>query len=203
MPESGPPRVILASGSVTRHRLLADAGVACMVEAPNVDEEECKIALRAEGATATEAAEALAELKALRISRKIPEALVIGSDQMLECDGRWFEKSTTIEEARATLLELRGRTHTLLSAVVVSRGGTRIWHHVSKATLTMRPFSDDFLDLYLESVGDGALSSVGAYHLEGVGAQLFSRVQGDYFTVLGLPLLPLLDTLRNHKVIGT
>jgi hypothetical protein len=127
--------------------------------------------------------------------------LVIGADQVLECDGVLFDKPVDLAAARAQLLALRGRTHRLVSAVVLARDGQRAWHHVDRADLTMRDFSAGFLDHYLESSGDAVLSSVGAYQLEGRGVQLFVRIDGDYFSILGLPLLPLLDILREQGVL--
>lgn len=198
---AGIPPVILASASAARGRLLAAAGVAVAREAAAVDEAEIKRSLAAEGASADRAAEALAELKAVKVSRRHPDALVIACDQMLDCGGRWFDKPDSPAAARVQLLALAGRSHRLLTAVVVLRNGARLWHHTGTATLTMRPLSESFVDAYLAAAGDAALSSVGAYQLEGLGAQLFARIDGDYFTILGLPLLPLLDFLRNHGVL--
>jgi septum formation protein len=195
------PPVILASGSDTRRRMLTAAGVAVDIEVPAVDEAEVKTALRAAGATPQEVAEALADLKATRVSRRRPDALVIGADQMLDCEGVWFDKPDDMATAREQLRALRGRRHRLVSAVVVAREGRRIWHAVDEACLTMRPFSEHFLAAYLDAVGAEACRSVGAYQLEGRGAQLFNRVEGDYFTILGLPLLPLLEFLRNWMVV--
>lgn len=201
-PRAAETQLILASGSAVRARLLAEAGIAFHREVAAVDEAQVKAALKAEGAAATLAAETLAELKAQRISRRYPEALVIGADQILDCGGTWFDKPADQAAARAALLALRGRSHLLLSSVVVVRGGDRLWHRNERAALLMREFSDDFVDAYLAATGDDALQSVGAYQLEGLGAQLFARIDGDYFTILGLPLLPLLDFLRNHGVVG-
>lgn len=198
-----PPRVILASGSKTRHHMLTNAGLTVETNPPRVDEAEVKAALYAEGASAGDCAEALAELKALRIARRAPEALVIGADQMLVCEGQWFDKPVDREAARKTLLQLRGKTHQLVTCVVIAHEGRRIWHHLETADLSMRQFSDHFLEGYLDAVGDRALESVGAYQLESVGAQLFNRVKGDHFTILGLPLLPLLDFLRSWNVVNS
>jgi septum formation protein len=198
--EPGVPGLILASASAVRARLLTDAGLRIAQEAAAVDEAEVKTALKAEGASAAVVAETLAELKALKVSRRRPGALVVGCDQMLDCDGRWFDKPGSLDAARTQLLALAGRRHRLLCGVVVVRDGVRIWHHNAVATLTMRGFSEAFLDAYLAAAGDAALASVGAYQLEGLGAQLFARIEGDYFTILGLPLLPLLDFLRQHGV---
>ncbi|OYD86121.1 Maf family protein [Azospirillum brasilense] len=196
------PTVVLASGSRTRAEMMERAGVRVILAPAAVDEEEIKLAARAEGAPVEDVAEALAELKAQRVTRKHPGALVIGADQMLECEGRWFDKPADRDAARAQLQDLRGKTHRLVSCAVVIRDGERLWHHVDRARLAMRPFSDTFLDSYLNAAGDDVLGSVGAYHLEGLGAQLFHRVDGDFFTILGLPLLPLLGFLRVHGVIA-
>lgn len=196
-----PPTVVLASGSRFRAAMLEAAGVPITVEPPSVDEAAVKAAMRAQRADAAEAAEALAALKAQQISGRWPGALVIGADQMLECDGTWFDKPADRPQARKTLLQLRGRTHELVSAVCVVRDHLILWHHVARAGLTMRAFGDAFLDSYLARTGDAATDSVGAYQLEGLGIQLFSRIEGDHFTIIGLPLLPLLDFLRGHGVI--
>lgn len=193
--------VILASGSATRLTLLRQAGLTVDAIAPSVDEQEMKAAFQAEKAPAEACAEALAELKAVRISQRHPGALVIGADQMLDCNGVWFDKPADEDHARAHLQALRGKAHRLVTAAVVARNGSRIWHTIDTAKLTMRPFSDAFLDDYLRRTGPAVLGSVGAYHLEGLGAQLFARVEGDFFTILGLPLLPLLGFLRDHGVL--
>jgi len=194
-------RVVLASGSATRREMLARAGVEVEIDPPAVDEDMVKASFRAEGARAEEVSEALAEMKAMRVTRRHPGALVIGADQMLDCNGTWFDKPPDPDHARAQLIALRGKTHRLVSTAVVVRDGVRIWHRTDRATLTMRNFSDAFLDDYLARAGTAVLGSVGAYQLEGLGAQLFARVEGDYFTVLGLPLLPLLDYLRVQGVL--
>ena len=193
--------VVLASASRSRAMLLGNAGVDAVRDPAAIDEEEVKASFRAEGADAATVAQALAELKAQRVSGRYPGALVIGADQMLDCNGVWFDKPVDRDHARAHLAALRGRTHELIAAVVVVRDRAVLWHHVARARLTVRPFGDAFLEDYLDRVGDDALLSVGAYQLEGLGAQLFSRIEGDYFTVLGLPLLPLLGFLRGHGVV--
>jgi septum formation protein len=194
------PQLILASSSPSRRQLLSNAGLTFEVQPPGVDEEEAKRSLLS-GRTAPQGiAEKLAEMKAMRISEKHPEAMVVGGDSTLACQGRLFDKPPTIEAARKQLLALRGQTHELFSCVVVARGGTRLWHWNERARLTMRPFNEAFLDAYLARAGDAVLGSVGAYQLEGLGAHLFSRVDGDYFTILGLPLLPLLSFLAGHGI---
>ncbi|WP_151179902.1 Maf family protein [Hypericibacter terrae] len=195
------PRLLLASASPTRRRLLEQAGLEFSAEAAPIDEEEAKLALEGEGADGPALAEALAELKAVAVARRHPGAFVIGADQVLDCEGRRYDKPRDEAAARAQLMALRGRTHQLISALVVVRDGRRLWHHIDRATLTMRPFSPAFLDEYLARSMPGILSSVGAYQLEARGAQLFSRIEGDYFTILGLPLLPLLDFLRPHGLV--
>ena len=136
------------------------------------------------------------------MAARVPEeSIVIGADQLLEIDGAWLEKPADLAAARAQLLRLRGREHRLVSGVVAFRGGSRIWHQVDVARLWLRPFSEAFLDFYLASAGPGILASVGAYEFEGLGGQLMSRVEGDFFTILGLPLLPLLQFLRDQGVL--
>lgn len=193
--------VILASASAARQTMLRQAGLEVDVEPAAVDEAELKASFRAAGAAAGDVAEALAELKAQRISRRRTGALVVGADQMLACGSVWFDKPPDRDHARAQLTALRGRTHELVSSVVTVRDGGRLWHHTDRARLTMRDFTYAFLDAYLDRVGDAALASVGGYQLEGPGAQLFARVEGDYFTVLGLPLLPLLEHLRQQGLL--
>ncbi|MFC7332557.1 Maf family protein [Rhodocista pekingensis] len=193
--------VVLASGSATRRRLLESAGLAVIVDPPSVDEDEVKRSCRAGGLPPQAVAEALAELKAARVAARHPDRPVIGADQMLECDGVWFDKPADAAAARAQLLALAGRRHRLISCAVVFQGGQRVWHTVDEAVLTMRPLEPDFLDRYLAVAGPAVLSSVGGYQLEGPGAQLFTAVTGDFFTVLGLPLLPLLGFLRTRGVL--
>lgn len=198
---SGAPPVILASASSSRRAILENAGIAFSAQPASIDEEEVKLALKAEGASAIEAAESLAELKAQRLSQQHPEALVIGADQILLCGAVWFDKPADLSHAAAHLKALGGKTHSLETAVCLVRGGRRIWHHQAVPQLTMRMLSDDFIAGYLAAAGEAVLSSVGAYQLEGRGAQLFSRIDGDFFAILGLPLLPLLDILREQGVL--
>jgi len=192
--------LILASASVSRRQMLQNAGLDFTIETSGVDEDEVKLSLAAEKATPRDIAEMLAELKAKRVSLRHPEAMVIGADSTLACNGRLFDKPPTIEAARRQLQALAGQTHELHSSVVVARGGVRLWHCNEHARLTMRPLTDAFLDAYLARAGSAVTTSVGAYQLEGVGAHLFTRVEGDYFTILGLPLLPLLSFLAGHGV---
>jgi len=179
---------------------MANAGLNFEIDPSGVDEEEVTRSLLAQRASPQEIAEALAEMKALRVSARRPGALVVGGDSTLASNGRLFDKPPDLATARKHLLALRGQTHELFSSVVVARNGARLWHWNERARLTMRPFSEPFLDAYLARAGDGLLTSVGAYQLEGLGAHLFSRVDGDYFTILGLPLLPLLSFLSGHGV---
>lgn len=194
--------VVLASASQSRAAILAAAGVDAAIDPAGVDEDSVKTALKADGRDAGDAAEALAVLKAQQVSRNHPGDLVIGADQILVCGERWFDKPADIAAAREHLLALRGTAHELVAAVCVVRDGGVLWHHTDRAYLTMRPFTDRFLDDYLRHGANDLCSTVGAYRLEGQGAQLFSRITGDYFTIMGLPLLPLLDFLRGHGVIG-
>lgn len=201
MPLASAPPVVLASASPTRAALLRGAGIPIQVDAAAIDEAEVKASLLAAKAAPSTVAETLAELKAQRTARRHAGRLVIGADQVLECDGTLFDKPPDLAAARVQLLALRGRRHRLVSAVVLVRDGQRLWHHVDHAELRMRDFSMDFLEHYLDSAGGAVLSSVGAYQLEGMGAQLFAGIDGDYFTILGLPLLPLLDILREQGVL--
>lgn len=194
------PSLILASASPSRRQLLGNAGLCFEIEPSGVDEDEAKRSLLGKRAAPQEIAERLAELKALRVSAKRPQAMVVGGDSTLACQGRLFDKPASIEAARKQLLALRGQTHELFSSVVVARDGERLWHWNERARLTMRSFNETFLDAYLARAADSVLSSVGAYQLEGLGAHLFSRVDGDYFTILGLPLLPLLSFLAGHGI---
>lgn len=189
--------LILASKSAARRAVLDGAGVPYEARVAGVDEDAVKTSLLAEGAGPRDIADALAELKAIRISAGRPD-FVIGSDQTLDLDGQLYDKAESLDAARERLKLLRGRTHKLHSAVVVAKEGAPIWREVVTCSLTMRDFSDVFLDDYLATEGPHALGSVGCYRLEGPGAQLFSRIEGDYFAILGLPLMGLLDLLRRH-----
>lgn len=195
------PRVVLASASEARATMLRGAGVAVEIAPAHVDEEAIKEAFRAEGVAPRDLADALAEAKARRGGAAHPDALVIGADQVLVAGDEMFDKPRNRAEARAQLMQLRGGSHELLSAAVIAVGGAPVWRHVGAARLTMRPFSEAFLDSYLEAEGDAVLSTVGGYRIEGRGAQLFSRVSGDYFSILGMPLLEVLGYLRARKVI--
>ena len=194
--------IVLASKSAARRKVLEGARVPFEVAVAGVDEEAVKAALLAEGRGPRAIADALAELKAVKISSRRPE-LVVGADQTLEFEGQLYDKAESLQAARERLKMLRGKPHRLHAAVVVARDGVPIWREVAQATLTMRDFSDDFLEAYLAAEGEDALGSVGCYRLEDRGAQLFSRIDGDYFAILGLPLLGLLDFLRQQGALAT
>jgi septum formation protein len=195
------PRIILATASAARRAVLAAAGIDFTAQPAAVDEAAIKESAQAEGLAPAEAAMLLAEAKAQRIARREPEAVVIGADQMLICEGRWFDKPPDMAAARDHLLALRGKPHELVTAVVCWRHGERVWQHLARPRLTMRGFSDEFLDAYLAAEGEAVLGSVGAYRLEGLGVQLFSAVEGEHSAILGLPLVPLLGFLRGHGVL--
>ena len=186
--------VTLASQSAIRASLLRSAGVVISTASPGVDEDAVKAQMADAGPRAI--ARALADRKALALAAK-RDGLIIGADQTLEFEGKSFDKAVDLDEARERLSMLRGKTHQLHAAVAVAKGGAVIWRDVATVSLTMRPFSDAFLSAYLAG-NEGALSSVGCYQLEGEGAQLFSKIEGDYFAILGLPLLSLLDCLRRE-----
>ncbi len=190
-------QIILASASASRAALLRGAGVAFDIEASGVDEGAIKSAMLMEHARPSAVAERLAELKALAVSRRRP-GVVIGADQTLELGGVLYDKPGDLADTRARLLALRGRVHHLHAAVALARDGEVVWRSLSSPRLAVRPFTDAFLDDYMARCGATVADSVGAYHLEGLGAQLFDAVDGDYFAVLGLPLLELLGALRSH-----
>jgi septum formation protein len=194
---------ILASSSKSRASILTNAGVKFSQVPSSVDEEPVKTVMSNSGATAAHCALRLAELKAAKVSTTHPAAYVLGCDQMLDCAGRWFDKPKDLAQACTQLQNLRGRKHSLFNGMVMVRGSQTIWQYTNQAELEMRAFSDAFLDQYLASVGEQALFSVGGYQLEGPGAQLFTSVEGDFFSILGLPLLPLLGFLREHGLIRT
>jgi septum formation protein len=194
--------VILASKSAARGALLAGAGVAFETVGSGVDEDVIKQRLLAERADPMTIASALAAAKAEAVSAA-RDGLVIGADQTLDLDGVLFDKVGNLEEARRRLEQLRGRRHQLHSAVAVAKAGAVVWSEIQSASLTMRAFSADFLDAYLIRNGGAALSSVGCYQLEGQGVQLFDRIDGDYFTILGLPMMGLLALLRGEGVVAT
>jgi septum formation protein len=196
-------QVILASASPTRRRLLVAAGLDVEQQPARLDEGLIKQKFFRDRRTAADCALALAEAKAMEVAERCPNALVIGADQILDCDGRWFDKPAKIEEARRQLQLLRGLSHELVTAVCAAEDGTRVWHVVSSAQLSMRWFTDAFLDWYLTAEGSLVLDSVGAYRLEGRGIQLFTQIKGDYFGILGLPMLELAHFLRERHVLAS
>ena len=194
-------QLVLASASKARAALLQNAGLDVEIHPAQVNEGAIKTKMLADGADPADIAVALAREKSLSIP-SAPGSLVIGADQVLVHDGTLFDKPRSMDEAAVHLRKLRGSTHQLISAVAVSRNGQPIWSTTAVAGLSMRNFSDVFLNEYLDRFGDLALTSVGAYHLEGLGAQLFDRIDGDYFTILGLPLLELLAFLRSQDILA-
>ncbi|MDP6344484.1 MAG: Maf family protein [Alphaproteobacteria bacterium] len=199
--EDRKPPLVLASASQSRADMLRAAGLSFDTAPADIDEGAIKAAMSADDAEAEDIAMALARDKAGEISRRRPEAAVIGADQILRCEGELFDKATDVPAARRILQHLRGRRHELICAACVCRNGALAWRYLSVARLTMRDFSDAYLDWYLGQVGEAVLWSVGGYQIEGLGAQLFDQVDGDHFTILGLPLLPLLGRLRELGVI--
>ena len=194
--------LILASRSRARSAMLAAAGVAVEAVAPNVDEEALKEGLRSEGVTARNLADALAEAKAVRLSRRMGSALILGADQILAMeDGTMLDKPVDPADAVAQLKILSGKKHKLFSAAVIAEQGIPIWRHIDIATLSVRPLSDHFIAQYVESEWDNIRHCVGCYEIEGKGVQLFSNISGSQFTIMGLPLLHLLDYLRIRGIL--
>lgn len=196
-------RLILASTSAIRHHLLTSAGVSVVVQPARIDEESIRQSLEAEAAKPRDMADTLAELKARKIAERFPEDLVIGCDQILDLKGKVFSKPSSVAEAGEQLRLLRGKVHSLWSAVVIYEAARPVWRVVAETKLTMRSFSDAYLDAYLARNWPSVRDSVGAYKLEEEGSRLFSAVDGDYFTVLGLPLLPVLGYLGQRGLIQT
>jgi septum formation protein len=197
-------RLILASTSKTRQMVLSNAGVSFEAMSPRVDEDAAKQALRADGITPRDLADALAELKTLKLSQRLGSDFILGADQTLSLDdGSMFDKPNSPMQLRAQLKSLGGKTHSLWSAAVIAQGGVPIWRHIERCEMTMRPLSDAFIDDYIGLEGDALLGSVGGYRIESRGIQLFSRIEGSHFGILGLPLLPLLDFLRTRGVIAS
>ncbi len=194
--------IVLASGSATRRQLFAAAHVPVEAVAPRIDEAALRAGLAAEGASPRDIADALAEMKARKVADKRPDALVIGCDQVLEFEGAALGKADTLADLRAQMVALRGKRHALLSAAVIYDAGQPVWRHVGVARMTMRDFSDVYLDAYLDRNGADLLDSVGGYRIEGEGVRLFSRVDGDQFAVLGLPMLEILSYLALRGAIA-
>ncbi len=201
MTSSPSPSLVLASASPFRRMLLANAGIAFSHQAADIDERAIDAELESEGASPEEVALALAGEKAADVARHFPGAVVIGSDQTMSLGDRVYHKPKDMADAYAHLRSLSGKTHQLNSAILLYRDDDILWRHVSSARLTMRPLSDDFIARHLARVGEKVLTSVGAYQLEGEGIHLFENIEGDYFTILGLPMLPLLAKLREIGVI--
>lgn len=195
-------RLILASGSAIRRQILDGAGLEYDVIVRPVDEAAIKDAMLAENSRLHDIADALAEAKAMRVSRQ-ENGLVIGADQIMVMDNTLFDKPKDLAEARDRLLSMRGKKHELIGAVVICENGVPIWRHISWTKLWVREFSEDFLDWYIETEGEALTKSVGAYRFEGPGSQLFEKVEGGFFAILGLDLLPVLDYLRIRGVIQT
>lgn len=193
-------RLILASKSKARAAVLKAAGLEFVQVGSGVDEDALKDGLRAEGATVAKQADLLAETKALKVSIS-HQGIVLGCDQMLDLDGVGLDKVSTRAEAAETLRRLRGKTHILQGAIVACIEGAPVWRHLAQPRLRMRNFSDAFLERYLDEIGDAAFESVGCYQLEGLGSQLFDRIDGDYFSILGMPLLPLMGWLRDRGAL--
>lgn len=194
------PQIILASGSASRRTLLANAGVTAEAIKPLVDEEALRNRMRADKVSIRDQAMQLAELKALKVSQN-RAGLVIGGDQMLALGERAFDKPEDMVQARTHLEALSGQSHRLETAIALAENGQIVWRFLARPQLTMRPLSAAFISTYLEAAGETLLQTVGAYQLESLGSQLFSEIEGDYFSILGLPLLPLLDYLRVRGVL--
>lgn len=193
--------IVLASGSAARARMLKAAGVAFEVRPAQVDEEALIGSLTSEGAQPRDVADALAELKAVRASARMPGRLVLGADQVLSCGGEMFQKPVDRAMAERQLARFAGRDHDLWSAACLARDGAPVWRFVGRARLWMRVLTADFIAAYLDAAGDGVLACVGAYEIEGLGANLFAKIEGDVFTIQGLPLLNVLDALRTQGAI--
>ena len=193
-------QVILASASQSRADVLRRAGVHCETIPSRLDEDAAKLAMRSEGLKPHDQAMRLAELKAQKVSSQT-SGLVIGGDQMMSLGADVFDKPKDMAEASATLRTLQGRTHTLETAIVVAEGGSIVWRHLAQPKLTMRGLTDREIGAYLGCVGEDILSTVGAYKLEAEGVRLFSEIEGDFFSILGMPLLPLLDYLGERGAL--
>jgi septum formation protein len=194
--------LVLASSSPFRRLLMQNAGLDFVAQAASIDERAIEAKLAAQNATPETVALELAKAKALDVSTRFPHAFVIGSDQTMSLGHRVYHKPASLQEARENLLSLSGQTHHLNSGVAIVRNGAVVWQIVARAAMTVRVLSPDFVDRYLASVGDAVMTSVGAYQLEGEGIRLFESIEGDYFTILGLPMLPLLKALRELGAVN-
>ncbi len=195
--------LVLASGSASRKRLLTAAGVEFVADPADLDEDTLMARLKADGADAVAVAGALAQAKALHVARRHPGRVVLGGDSVIEWGGAHVSKCASLAQARALLARLSGQAHLLVSAAALARDGELLWTHASPCRMAMRDLSPQFLDDYLAAEGPAILASVGCYHFEGRGAQLFDKVEGDYFSVLGLPLLPVLAALRQQGLLAS
>lgn len=195
------PELILASQSPYRAELLANTGLRFTAMPAYIDEAATKRIAQAEGWTPDACAFSLARQKAAKIAAEHRDALVIGADQLLVCGNDWFDKPNDLAEARRHLQRLRGRSHLLVTAIAVMHRGAEVWHHIARPTLTMRAFSDAFLEAYLVEESEHLTTTVGAYRLEGLGMQLFETIDGDHSAIIGLPLLPFLEFLRRYAVM--
>ncbi|ODR95818.1 septum formation inhibitor Maf [Methyloceanibacter stevinii] len=200
--QEGRAPLILASASATRRKLLEGSGLTFSTKSSDLDEAAMRTAMGLEGTVEpSDVAEVLARGKAEDVSAQSGDAFVIGGDQVMAAGGKIYGKPQSMEDARARLLELSGKSHQLHTAVVVATGGVTVWAHTDVATLTMRRLSPEFVGRYLAAAGEGVLGSVGAYQIESLGIQLFEKIEGDFFSILGLPLLALLDALRRERAI--
>ncbi len=193
--------LVLASASPFRRMLLENAGIAFQAKAADIDERAIEGQVERQGSSPEEVALILAEAKARNVGQAFPDDIIIGSDQTMSLGARVYHKPRDMNEARDHLLSLSGQVHQLNSAIVLTRGNDVLWKHVSSARMSVRVLTPAFIEAHLGRVGNKALASVGAYQLEGEGIQLFDKIDGDYFTILGLPMLPLLAKLRNLRVI--
>ena len=196
-------KIILASESQIRKKLLLQAEVNFQSIAAKIDEDTIKESLKNEGAKPKDISDALAEYKEIRVANNFPTDIIIGCDQILVCNNEIISKARTLNEAKETLKLLRGKSHQLLSSAVIYDNNKPVWRTTSRAQLFMRDFTDEYLEYYIKTSGTDILSSVGCYLLENNGVNLFNRIQGDYFTVLGFPLLEVLDFLRKRELIKT
>lgn len=190
--------LILGSKSTARAALLTQAGLSFQMEAASIDEESIRQSAEADGASPDEIAVLLAEMKGEVIAARHPESMIIASDQLLVCDGVIYGKPANLDEAKGHLQALSGKIHQLITAVILFDNGKRIWHHIARPEITFHPLSDAVISDYMSFFGDAACSSPGSYHLEGAGIHLFADIFGDYYAILGLPMLALLPQLKRH-----